>query len=759
MGRLTARRPRLLFLCQTTPYPPDGGAQIRTYHVLRLLARAFDVTALCFERSRTTGPGAARDVATGAAALGRFAAVELFAIPQLHSRVRYAWDHLRSVALRRVYTTYLYDSRAFRRRLAQVLASQAFDLVHVDSLDLADYLPACGGIPVVCVHHDVEPVLLRRRAAIERRRWRRAYLEYQARLRERVEREWCRRVALNVVVSEQDRALVRRLAPASRVTVIPNGVDIEEFQPTGTRGSGLAFVGGTSPAPNLDALEFFCDEILPHLRRAGSPGPARWIGRASSPQRRYYAARHDVELTGYVEDVRPFMQEAACHIVPMRAGGGTRLKILNSWAMGKPVVSTSLGCEGLAAIDGENILIRDDPKDFARAVGAVLEDGDLGRRLGERGRETAERLYSWDVIGREMIDTYLTVANARSGVTAFASTRPESRYASPAGPATPSAVLSPPSLMSRETTLHRPRAARFASTIYYGSLRGLGLTALQRRFRDEGLILCYHNVVAAAEGGIGDPGLHLPRDRFERQMRWLRDHYEVVSLRALVDRLLAGSPLHSMAAVTFDDAYAGVFEHALPILHALGTPATVFVVAEAAGGRRGFWWDQPEIVESATPRRREKWLSEMRGDGDAIVAWDAAAATGKLPASHRPADWAAVRAGIERGIDLGVHSATHRSLPTLSDVELEYEVVASRATVHRATGIRPEFFAYPYGRWDPRVRELIRRAGYRAALTLDAGRNGALADPWSLRRVNVPAGISDTAFEAWAAGFHGRRSA
>jgi glycosyltransferase involved in cell wall biosynthesis len=105
------------------------------------------------------------------------------------------------------------------------------------------------------------------------------------------------------------------------------------------------------------------------------------------------------------------MRAAACHIVPLRAGSGTRLKILNSWAMGKPVVSTSIGCEGLAAVDGENILIRDDPREFASAILRVLDDPGLAQRLGERGRVTAERLYSWDVIGRDMIDTYLAVAN------------------------------------------------------------------------------------------------------------------------------------------------------------------------------------------------------------------------------------------------------------------------------------------------------------------------------------------------------------
>ncbi len=301
------------------------------------------------------------------------------------------------------------------------------------------------------------------------------------------------------------------------------------------------------------------------------------------------------------------------------------------------------------------------------------------------------------------------------------------------------------------------QAVRLGATLYYGSLRGLGLTALERRFRDAGAILCYHNVVPTFDAGTGDPGLHLPRERFERQMRWLRDHYKVVPLREFIHRLTTGQSLRSMAAITFDDGYEGVFAYALPILQALDMPATVFVVADAVGRREPFWWDEPEIVQSASPDRRHEWLKDLRGDGERILARNAPSATRRVPASHRPADWTIMREALGRGIDLGAHSATHRSLPTLSDRELEYEVVASREVVHRATGVRPEFFAYPYGHWDARVRAVVHAAGYRAGLTLDDGLNGALADPWCLRRINIPAAISEAAFEAWTAGFHGRR--
>ena len=404
-------RPRLLFLCQTMPFPPDGGVWIRTYHVMRLLAEAFDITALCFERAASSGAPAGDVAADG---LERIAAVEVFPIPQRQSRIRFVYDHLRSVALRRVYTTFVYDSSAFRRRLAELLEFGRYDLVHVDSLDLARYLPACQGVPVVCVHHDIESALLERRAAVERNSWHSAYFRYQSRRMQEVERHWCPRVAMNVTVSERDRDRVTALAPGSRVTVVPNGVDTDEFQPDAAGGAGVAYVGGTNPFPNLDALEFFSADILPHLRAAGHRGPVRWVGRASAEQQRDYAERHGIELTGYLEDVRPMLRDAACHIVPLRVGGGTRLKILSSWAMGKPVVSTSVGCEGLAAVNGENILIRNEPAAFADAVARVLDDPEFGRRLGERGRATAEGLYSWNVIGARMNDAYLALAHGAS---------------------------------------------------------------------------------------------------------------------------------------------------------------------------------------------------------------------------------------------------------------------------------------------------------------------------------------------------------
>lgn len=407
-----AARPRLLFLAQALPYPPDAGVKIRTYHTLRLLSQAFDVTALCFYRvDHHEGPG--RNVATALQALSSFARVEAFPIPQEHNRARLIWDHARSLATGRVYTVPAYDSAAFRERVRAWLRAVPFDVVHLDSLDLSGYLPLLRGRRVVCTHHDLQSSLLRRRVESEPRWWRRAYMAHQARLMAREEARACIQVSLNVTVSPVDARRLLELVPDAQVTVVPNGVDVDFYRPAPGPGHGVVSVGGTNWAPNRDGLVHLCEDILPSLRRLGVTAPVTWLGRADNRDRYEFLRRYGVTLTGYVDDIRPYLREAACYVVPIRVGGGTRVKILDAWAMGKAVVSTRIGCEGLHAIDGYNILIRDDPRAFAEAVRDVLEDEELRLRLGRAARETAESHYGWDVIGERMIADYLAVCARR----------------------------------------------------------------------------------------------------------------------------------------------------------------------------------------------------------------------------------------------------------------------------------------------------------------------------------------------------------
>jgi len=293
------------------------------------------------------------------------------------------------------------------------------------------------------------------------------------------------------------------------------------------------------------------------------------------------------------------------------------------------------------------------------------------------------------------------------------------------------------------------------STLGYAGLRASGIPALTRRFSRGGAILCYHNVVRRRHTpAVGDPGLHLPLDRFAEQLRWLTRHYTIIPLEEMVARIKHDRPLHGTVAITFDDAYRGVFESALPVLRDLRIPATMFVVAATPGTDTPYWWDHPAIVRQDPLHDRAHWLHDLRGDGSAITGTLDPATLERVPRSHLPDSWAAILAATAQGISIGAHSLSHRTLTRLTDRELEEDLVECRTLIERHTGIRPTILAYPYGVWDRRVRDIVRALGFDAAVTLDRGANTPRTDPWALRRTNVPATIGRAAFECWVAGLH-----
>lgn len=395
---MTRSRPRLLFLCQCLPYPAHTGVTNRTLHILEELQREFDVTLVPFFR-RQHQADAAAVLASEKALAERLTAVRRpSGIPNEHSRVRLVWDHLRSVVTGRAYVFYEYRSGAFRKELRAALKAGTPNLVHLDSLDLYGWLDELPDCPTVCTHHNMESELLELRARHSRHWIVRRYIRYQAQLVQRLERAYANRFALNLMVSELDATRLQELAPGVRTAVIPNGVDIEYFQPRPDSlvPGRLVFLGPTYMYANWDAVNYFLSSIWPPLKTACPEATLHLIGRAGSSGFRHHPG---VIGEGFLADMRSSLAEAACFIVPLRVGGGTRLKILDAWAMGKAVVSTSVGCEGLQAVDGENILIRDTPDAFADAIRQVLENDNLRQDLERNARRTAERTYAWSKVG------------------------------------------------------------------------------------------------------------------------------------------------------------------------------------------------------------------------------------------------------------------------------------------------------------------------------------------------------------------------
>ena len=402
---------RLLFLSHRLPFPPHNGAAIRTFNILRILARAYAIDMLCFDRRDSATAGTSQDERI--AGLEGVATTKVFPIPQEWSTTRLLIDHGADLLAGRPYTHSMHRDAGFMRALHAALALQRYDLVHVDSLDLVGYL---GELPIkrtALTHHNIESDLLRQRGDGDSVKLRGAYIRRQAAMVEAAERKWAPQVGLNVMVSAADQRRLEDLAGPCPAVVVPNGVDTAFFSPAPATGTDLVFVGGLSYRPNLEGLAWYCAEVEPHLSRAGCAVRLTAIGRASATQQQAASPGGTIQFTGYVPDIRPYLRNAGCFIAPLLTGGGTRLKILDAWAMGVPVISTSVACDGLDAIDNENILVRDNPGDFADAIREVLGSQPLRERLRAAGRATAERVYDWEVVGRVLLDSYqrLEVAN------------------------------------------------------------------------------------------------------------------------------------------------------------------------------------------------------------------------------------------------------------------------------------------------------------------------------------------------------------
>jgi peptidoglycan/xylan/chitin deacetylase (PgdA/CDA1 family) len=298
----------------------------------------------------------------------------------------------------------------------------------------------------------------------------------------------------------------------------------------------------------------------------------------------------------------------------------------------------------------------------------------------------------------------------------------------------------------------RATGGNLRTTAAYRAVHLLRLPALGRRLTRGGIVLCYHNVIADALGS-GEPSIHITIHRFESQVRWLKQHFEFISLDELITRLRAGKSMRGLASLTFDDGYAGFFRWGLPILRALALPSATFLVAGAAGDQKAFWWDLPEIVQRATEARRGHWLGAAQGGGEAILALEHIQGHTSISSDRRAASWELVRASLGPDLTVGAHTVLHRCLPTLADAELRWELDACAQSIEDRLGCRPAFLAYPYGAWDARVRQAAVAAGYTLGLTSDAGRvSPGNSDQWALPRINIPAGISDNAFEVWVSG-------
>ena len=384
---------RLIWVKVGGLWPVNTGGRIRSFHMLRELSRRHEATLL-------TTHAPSEDPRALAAALPGCEVVSVPWAPAKRGSARFA------LALARSWLSPLpvdlYKSRvpALGREVERRLAGRGVDLVVADFLLAARNVARAAAPPTVLFAHNVEHVIWQRMGEVERRAWRRVLLALESRKMRRYEARACASAQLTIVVSDADRRVLAAAAPDARVRAVPTGVDVDYFAPDGVAEvpGRLVFTGSMDWYPNEDGIAHFIEAVLPRVRREVPDASLTVVGRNPSARLRGAAAAAGVHVTGLVDDVRPHMAEAAVYVVPLRIGGGTRLKIFEALSMAKAVVSTAVGAEGLPLAPGRHFLQADDPAAFAAAVTALLCDAGRRRAIGAAGRRLVEERYSWSKV-------------------------------------------------------------------------------------------------------------------------------------------------------------------------------------------------------------------------------------------------------------------------------------------------------------------------------------------------------------------------
>lgn len=385
---------RILWLNTNLLLPLDKGGKLRTWHLMRHLAKSHEITCLSFE-----DPGGAPEHRHGMAEVcSRLVTIPRRERPKEGLRffagvARHLFDPL-------PYAVAQYRSSAYRQAVDAELATGRYDRLVCDFLVPAVNLPSQLPCPSVLFTHNVEAEIWRRhaetatswlRTRLYRQQWQRM-LRFEGRTLARFDRV--------LAVSDVDRDTFQRLYPgklAAPAAVIPTGVDTTFFAPQERASTSrrLVFTGSMDWLPNVDGVLYFCREILPLIRNAVPDVTFTIVGRAPTHTVRKLAEEPGVEVTGRVEDVRPYLADAIAYVVPLRIGGGTRLKIFEAMAAGRAVVSTNVGAEGLPTVHGRHLLLADKPEEFSQAVITLLRNTDLRESIEREARALVTTYYDW----------------------------------------------------------------------------------------------------------------------------------------------------------------------------------------------------------------------------------------------------------------------------------------------------------------------------------------------------------------------------
>lgn len=391
--------------------PVDTGGKIRSYNILRHLAKHHDVTFLSYYSGQ-------RDPSYESSLREQFAGAHILHIPAaegtLSQYLDYIWQLSSSAA---PYAVTKFTHREVRRTLKPWLDEKRFDVAVCDFLSASLNFPKRLTIPCLLFQHNVESVLWQRMAETETAPWRKIPYKLEAAKMASYEKAAIGRFHRVIAVSEQDRQEMLKLDPQCRITVVPTGVDTERYRPAPSATGDppiVIFTGSMDWEPNIDAVEYFCREIWPSMLAEFPNARFQIVGRNPYPQVRRLATS-SVEVTGKVPSVIDYLRSATVVVVPLRIGGGTRLKIFEAMAMGKAVVSTSIGAEGLNLTHGRDLIVADGAESFSAGIISVLRDQNL-RKNYERAAAAVAVRYDWSVIAQRFAEVLQEATQEKVGI-------------------------------------------------------------------------------------------------------------------------------------------------------------------------------------------------------------------------------------------------------------------------------------------------------------------------------------------------------
>ncbi len=398
---------KILFLTTKFPYPPDSGAKIRDFNLIKEISKEHDISLVSFiqDESEKRNLEFLRPYCKSIEVIRERGKINLLTAIFI------------SLFTKKPFTIAKFYSSRMKQKIREVLNNNRVELIHCSHLHMAQYVENVKDIPKILDEHNVEFFLIKRYLKEQKNLVKKMFVFFLQYLKlAGYESNIARKFDHCFVVSEIDKKNLESIAPRASLIVISNGVDVDRYKPqeADVQPNSLVFTAVMDWFPNEDAILYFYDKIWSLIKKEIEDVRLCVVGRNPSNKIVSLSKQEgNITVTGYVEDVRLYIAKSSVYIVPLRIGGGSRLKILEAMAMGKTVISTSIGCEGLNVADNENILIADSPEDFAVKTKMSLKDGGLRKKIENNARRLVTDQYSWDIICKKVNGVYKEIAKTR----------------------------------------------------------------------------------------------------------------------------------------------------------------------------------------------------------------------------------------------------------------------------------------------------------------------------------------------------------